>query len=121
MEQVAVRPTVRIEFIAALIAVVVALTGFLALPRFTRDLMLNVIRQRAKVQIDFDNRQTRGFFWVRYQNLSVQRGAGVKVTVRDAVVEYNVLDLIFKRLDLKLTGQGVQIHVASNKSLTNKS
>lgn len=109
MEKTGTRPLVRSEFFIALVSVVLCIAGYLLLPKYTSDLMLGVIRARAKVEINFDKCQTRGFFWVRYQNLSVARSGGVTVTARDAVIQYNILDLIFKHLNLKLLAKGIKV------------
>ncbi len=113
MQQVENRLTARPEFVIALVSVILVIAGYALLPKFTSDLMLDVIRWRAKVEIKFDKRDTRGFFWVRYQNLSIQRGPGVKVSFEDAVIHYNILDLFFKRLDLKLSAKGIKVDAPS--------
>jgi len=110
---------VRPVFLWALVFILVTFASYVYLPKLTSDLMLSVIRWRAKVDIKYEARETHGFFWVRYRGLSVARDASVKVLAREAVIRYNILNLIFKRLDLRLYAQGIQIR--SLKSFNGKS
>lgn len=110
---------VRPIFLWILALFLIGFAGYVYLPKMTSDLMLSVIEWKANVAIKYEKRETHGFFWVRYSGLSFQRSANVKVLAREAIVHYNILNLIFKRLDLRVTAKGIQVR--SLKSFNGKS
>lgn len=109
---------VRREFFWILASLLFIFLLASALPKVTSDLMLRVIEWRAKVDIQYQKKETMGLFWVHLTGLSVGRGPKVRVTARDAVIQYNILHLIFKRLDLKLTAHDLKYE--SSDSITRK-
>lgn len=100
----------RPGFLIAFLIVTLCLAGYVFLPAATSHLMLSVIEWKAKVKIEYEKRQTRGFFWVRYGALSVARTETVRVEAREVIVQYNIFDLLRKRLDLEIYAQGIQVH-----------
>jgi len=102
-------PKLRARFIIALAAVIIAMLGYVYIPNITSYILISVIEWRAKVDIQYDKKETRGLFWVKYHNLSVQRTANVKVSAGEATIQYNVLDLIWKRFDLKLYARDIKV------------
>ncbi len=101
--------SVRPVFLMLLAITILSVSAYIFMPRFTSDLMLAVIEWRAKVDINYSECETRGFFWVRYKDLTVQRSSVVKVIAKEAIIQYNILDLIFKRFDLKLDARDIEI------------
>ncbi|MBI4399085.1 MAG: hypothetical protein HY586_08150 [Candidatus Omnitrophica bacterium] len=97
----------RFSFTA--IAFICSVLVYLWLPNATSGLMIAVIEHKAKVDIRYEKKITRGFSWVHYRNLSVQRGAGFEVKARDAAIRYNILDLLWGKFELWLDAHTVKV------------